>query len=228
MSLTRATAVEWLVPASGNGASSSAIRDRAYEIAKRGFDIVAATVLLILTAPILLISIFAVRATSPGRVFFRQSRAGRNGIPFEMYKLRTMVASAEDDKELFRRHNELPTGPCFKMKNDPRVTCVGRMLRRASIDELPQLVNVLLGDMSFVGPRPLPLDEVRRDTPDQALRLTVKPGLTCLWQISGRTEIPYEEWLALDVWYVRNRTFILDLQIVLKTIPAVLTGHGAY
>ena len=227
MSITRATAVEWLVPASGDGATS-AIRDRAYEIAKRSFDIAAASLLLILTAPILLISIIAVRATSPGRVFFRQSRAGRNGIPFQMYKLRTMVASAEDDKELFRRHNELPTGPCFKMKNDPRVTCVGRMLRRASIDELPQLVNVLRGDMSFVGPRPLPLDEVRRDTPDQALRLTVKPGLTCLWQISGRTEIPYEEWLALDVWYVRNRTFVLDLQIVLKTIPAVLTGHGAY
>lgn len=217
-----------MIPASGDGATSSAIRDRAYEIAKRGFDIAAATMLLILTAPILLISIIAVRVTSPGRVFFRQSRAGRNGIPFKMYKLRTMVASAEDDKELFRRHNELPTGPCFKMKNDPRVTCIGRILRRASIDELPQLVNVLLGDMSFVGPRPLPLDEVRRDTPDQALRLTVKPGLTCLWQISGRTEIPYEEWLALDVWYVRNRTFILDLQIVLKTIPAVLTGHGAY
>jgi lipopolysaccharide/colanic/teichoic acid biosynthesis glycosyltransferase len=229
VSTTRATPIDWLTglirPAEP---TRSPARDRAYEIAKRGFDLVAASVLLVLSLPILLVAVAAIKLTSPGPIFFRQLRAGRGGRPFRMYKLRTMVASADDDKDLFRHFNELPTGPCFKMKNDPRVTCVGRWLRRASIDELPQLVNVLAGDMSFVGPRPLPLDEVRRDTPDQLLRLSVKPGLTCLWQISGRTEIPYEEWLALDVWYVRNRTFVLDLQITLKTIPAILSAHGAY
>ena len=145
-----------------------------------------------------------------------------------MYKLRTMYDGAEDDKVLFRHLNSLPTGPCFKMKGDPRVTPVGRWLRRSSIDELPQLWNVLRGDMRLVGPRPLPLDEVRTDTPLEKLRFAVKPGITCLWQVSGRTEIPYDEWLALDVWYIRNRSLSLDLQILVKTIPAVLSAHGAY
>lgn len=205
-----------------------AARNRCYDLAKRVFDLLFASLLMVLAAPIILLAAIAIKATSPGPVFFRQLRAGRDGKSFRMFKLRSMVASADDDKELFRKFNELPTGPCFKIKSDPRVTCAGRYLRRASIDELPQLFNVLAGDMSIVGPRPLPLDEVRYDTPDQVLRHRVKPGLTCLWQISGRTEIPYEEWLALDVWYIRNRTFLLDLQIILKTLPAILTGHGAY
>jgi lipopolysaccharide/colanic/teichoic acid biosynthesis glycosyltransferase len=145
-----------------------------------------------------------------------------------MYKLRTMYPGADDDKELFRKFNSLPTGPCFKMKNDPRVTPIGRWLRRSSLDELPQFLNVLLGNMALVGPRPLPLDEVVTDTPQQRMRFSVKPGITCLWQVCGRTEIPYDEWLALDVWYIRNRSLSLDLQILVKTVPAVVSARGAY
>lgn len=228
MSSSELSSIEWINGLPPTASVAVGVRDRAYEIAKRAFDLIFAAVLLVLVSPLLILAMLAVKLTSPGPIFFRQLRAGRDARPFRMYKLRTMVATAEDDKELFRKFNELPTGPCFKIKNDPRVTWVGRYLRRASIDELPQLWNVLRGEMSVVGPRPLPLDEVRLDTPEQVLRLTVKPGLTCLWQISGRTEIPYEEWLALDVWWIRNRTFWLDLQIVLKTIPAILTGHGAF
>ncbi len=227
--LERRSAVRWPVIAAGGWPRvRAAARDAGYEIAKRIFDVVTASALLCVAAPVMVAAAVLIRVTSRGPVFFLQRRAGRYGRPFSMYKLRSMVRAAEDDKDLFRRFNALPTGPCFKMKDDPRVTRIGRYLRRASLDELPQLFNVLMGDMSIVGPRPLPLDEVRDDTADHALRMSVKPGLTCLWQVSGRTEIPYEEWLALDVWYVRNRTFILDLQILIKTLPAVLTGHGAY
>lgn len=202
--------------------------DRAYEVFSRLLDLLIAGTVLVLTSPLMLLAVLAIRLTSPGPVFFRQSRAGRNRIPFLMYKFRTMYTGADDDKELFRKFNSLPTGPCFKMKNDPRVTFVGRWLRRSSMDELPQLFNVLMGDMALVGPRPLPLDEARVDTPPQRLRFAVKPGLTCLWQVSGRTEIPYEEWLALDAWYVMNRSLSLDVQILFKTVPAVLSGRGAY
>jgi len=202
--------------------------ERRYLIASRVIDIAIASVAIVLTAPIVLLVAAAIKLTSRGPVFFRQRRAGKDGAAFTMYKLRTMYQGADDDKELFRKFNALPTGPCFKMKNDPRVTGIGRLLRRSSIDELPQLVNVLMGSMALVGPRPLPLDEAQAETHEQRMRLTVKPGITCLWQVSGRTEIPYEEWLALDVWYIRNRSLALDAQILVKTIPAVLSGRGAY
>ena len=201
---------------------------RHYLVASRFLDIVLSFLALIVTGPIILLAALAVKLTSRGPAFFHQKRAGHDRRPFTMYKLRTMYDGADDDKELFRKFNALPTGPCFKMKNDPRVTTIGRWLRRSSIDELPQFLNVLRGEMSLVGPRPLPLDEVRTDSIDQKLRFTVKPGITCLWQVSGRTEIPYDEWLALDVWYIRNRSLSLDLQILVKTIPAVLSGRGAY
>jgi lipopolysaccharide/colanic/teichoic acid biosynthesis glycosyltransferase len=207
---------------------AEAVAARDYLIASRVIDVLVSSVALILAFPIMLAAALAIKLTSPGPVLFRQPRAGRHRAAFSMYKFRTMYLGADDDKELFRKLNSLPTGPCFKMKDDPRVTTVGRWLRRSSIDELPQLLNVLAGDMGMVGPRPLPLDEVTDDTPEQALRLSVKPGITCLWQVSGRTEIPYDEWLALDVWYVRNRSLSLDLQILFKTIPAVLSGRGAY
>lgn len=202
--------------------------DRAYLVLTRITDIVLSSLALLVAAPIILIAGLLIKLTSRGPMFFHQKRAGINQAPFTMYKLRTMYAGADDDKELFRKFNSLPTGPCFKMKNDPRITFVGRWLRRSSIDELPQFLNVLRGDMSLVGPRPLPLDEVRVDLPEQRMRFTVKPGITCLWQVSGRTEIPYEEWLALDVWYIRNRSVSLDFQILVKTIPAVFSGRGAY
>lgn len=200
----------------------------AYRIGSRLFDIAVASIGIVLCAPLVVLAAVIVRLTSRGPAFFRQHRAGLGGRPFRMYKLRTMYAGADDDKELFRRFNSLPTGPCFKMRNDPRVTTVGRWLRRSSLDELPQLWNVLRGDMALVGPRPLPLDEAVADTPERRLRLSVKPGITCLWQVSGRTEIPYAEWLALDLWYIRHRSFRLDVQILIRTIPAVLSARGAY
>jgi lipopolysaccharide/colanic/teichoic acid biosynthesis glycosyltransferase len=203
-------------------------RDWLHERLSRCLDVVVALAVLALAAPVMLLAALAIKLTSRGPVFFRQPRVGRQQHSFLMYKFRSMYVGADDDKELFRKHNALPTGPCFKMRRDPRVTMVGRWLRRASIDELPQLFNVLRGDMALVGPRPLPVDEARTDTPEQRLRFAVKPGLTCLWQVSGRTEIPYEEWLALDVWYVLNRSLSLDAQILFKTIPAVLSGRGAY
>ncbi|QDV91585.1 putative sugar transferase EpsL [Phycisphaerae bacterium RAS2] len=209
-------------------APSASRERRGYAVVSRVLDVAISCIALVLAAPIILASAVAIKLTSRGPVFFKQPRAGRGHEPFTMFKLRTMYNGADDDKELFRRLNSLPTGPCFKMRNDPRVTTVGRWLRRTSIDELPQFLNVLRGDMSLVGPRPLPLDEVRTDTADQRLRLSIKPGITCLWQVSGRTEIPYEEWLALDVWYIRNRSLALDLQILFKTLPAVLSGRGAY
>ncbi len=202
--------------------------DRGYARASRLLDIAVSIIALIITLPIILAAAIVVKLTSRGPAFFYQKRAGKDQTPFTMFKLRTMYAGADDDKELFRKFNALPTGPCFKMKNDPRVTPVGRWLRRTSIDELPQFLNVLLGDMAIVGPRPLPLDEVVADTPDKRMRFSVKPGITCLWQVCGRTEIPYEEWLALDLWYIRNRSLSLDIQIIVKTIPAVLSARGAY
>ncbi len=201
---------------------------RLYPMTSRALDVIVSLAALVLSAPIMVLVAIAIKVTSPGPIFFRQKRAGKDQTPFTMYKLRTMYAGADDDKELFRRFNSLPTGPCFKMKNDPRVTPVGRWLRRSSLDELPQFLNVLKGDMALVGPRPLPLDEVVTDTPQQRMRFTIKPGITCLWQVCGRTEIPYEEWLALDVWYIRNRSLSLDLQILVKTIPAVISARGAY
>ncbi len=212
------------IPASGSGALAAS----RHELIVRALDVLLSSIALVVAAPVMVLAAVAIKLTSRGPVFFRQKRAGLHRAPFTMFKLRTMYVGADDDKELFRSFNSLPTGPCFKMKNDPRVTPVGRWLRRSSIDELPQFLNVLLGEMSLVGPRPLPLDEVRTDTPHRRLRFTIKPGITCLWQVSGRTEIPYDEWLALDVWYIRNRSLALDLQILLKTVPAVLSGRGAY
>ncbi len=179
---------------------------RRYSILSRAMDVLLSAAALVVFAPIMLLAATLIRLTSRGGAIFRQPRAGLGGRPFTMFKLRTMYSGADDDKELFRGSNALRTGPSFKMKNDPRVTRVGRWLRQLSIDELPQFYNVLRGDMAMVGPRPVPLDEVRTDTAPQRVRLTVKPGITCLWQVSGRTEIPYEEWLALDVWYIRNRS----------------------
>lgn len=215
------------LPVAPPRAAAAAAR-RHYLFASRCLDIVLSFLALLVAGPIILLAAIAVKLTSRGPAFFHQKRAGQDRRPFTMFKLRTMYDGADDDKELFRKFNALPTGPCFKMKNDPRVTTIGRWLRRSSIDELPQFLNVLMGDMSLVGPRPLPFDEVRTDSSDQKLRFTVKPGITCLWQVSGRTEIPYDEWLALDVWYIRNRSLSLDLQILVKTVPAVLSGRGAY
>ena len=170
----------------------------------------------------------AVKLTSPGPVFFRQQRAGLNGRPFTMLKFRTMVTNAEQLKQELAVLNEM-TGPVFKVTNDPRVTPIGKWLRKASVDEFPQLFNVLGGDMSLVGPRPLPLDEVAKfDDMAHRRRLSVKPGLTCIWQVSGRNQVSdFREWVRLDLEYIDNWSLWLDIKILARTIPVVLFGWGA-
>jgi exopolysaccharide biosynthesis polyprenyl glycosylphosphotransferase len=197
-------------------------------VAKQVLDyVVAAIALVVLALPMAVIALL-IKITSPGPVLFRQLRSGLNGAPFTMYKFRTMVTDAEQRKHELERLNEMQ-GPVFKITNDPRVTPLGRLLRRFSLDELPQLFNVLRGEMSIVGPRPLPVDEVRRiHDPAHRRRLSVKPGLTCLWQISGRNQIrDFREWVRLDLEYIDNWSLWLDLKILFRTIPAVLSGKGA-
>jgi lipopolysaccharide/colanic/teichoic acid biosynthesis glycosyltransferase len=179
-------------------------------------------------APVMLVIAILVKFTSPGPVFFRQQRSGLNGAPFEILKFRTMTSNAEQLKHELAAMNEM-SGPVFKVTNDPRITPFGKWLRQWSLDELPQLFNVLQGEMSLVGPRPLPVDEVRRFS-DLAhrRRLSVKPGLTCLWQIKGRNKISdFQEWVRLDLEYIDNWSIWLDLKILLLTLPAVLRGTGA-
>jgi exopolysaccharide biosynthesis polyprenyl glycosylphosphotransferase len=197
-------------------------------ILKQVIDIFGAAFLIILSALPLLVAALAIRFTSPGPVLFRQRRCGLNGRPFTMLKFRTMVSDAEQRKMELAALNEM-TGPVFKLTNDPRITPVGRFLRKWSIDEFPQLFNVLRGEMSLVGPRPLPVDEVERfDDPAHRRRLSVKPGLTCLWQVCGRNNVrDFKEWVRLDLEYIDNWSLWLDLKILCRTVPVVLVGTGA-
>lgn len=192
-------------------------------------DRIGALILIVLTAPVWLLAMAGIRLSSRGPIYFSQSRAGRYGKPFRMFKFRTMGMDAEDLRQEMEHQNEM-SGPVFKVKDDPRVFAFGRWLRRLSIDELPQLINVLKGEMSLVGPRPLPLYEIDRiEKHAQRRRLSVKPGLTCLWQIMGRNRInSFEEWVALDLKYIDNWSLWLDLEIMCKTLPAVLRGSGAH
>jgi exopolysaccharide biosynthesis polyprenyl glycosylphosphotransferase len=197
-------------------------------VIKKLIDVVGSCVGLIVLSPLLLVVALVVKLTSPGPIFFCQQRSGLNGRPFILYKFRTMVTNAEQLKHELAAMNEM-TGPVFKVTADPRVTKVGRFLRKFSIDELPQLYNVLRGEMSLVGPRPLPVDEVKRFS-DLAhrRRLSVKPGLTCLWQVSGRNEVKdFQDWVRLDLEYIDNWSLWLDFKILCLTVPAVLTGAGA-
>jgi exopolysaccharide biosynthesis polyprenyl glycosylphosphotransferase len=181
---------------------------------------------LILAAPIMLGATIAVKLTSPGPAIFKQPRCGLNGRKFMLYKFRTMVQNADDMKKELMKFNEVD-GAAFKMKNDPRITPAGKILRKTSIDELPQLFNILLGDMSFVGPRPPLADEVMHFDPWQRRKLSMKPGLTCLWQISGRSDVSFEQWMKLDLEYIDNWSLWHDAQILARTVPAVLKGTGA-
>jgi len=184
--------------------------------------------LLLLVIPVIPLIALAIKLASPGPVFFRQQRSGRNGSPFTLYKFRTMVTNAEQLKHELAAMNEM-TGPVFKVTNDPRVTPLGRFLRKYSLDELPQLWNVLRGEMSLVGPRPLPVDEVKRfNDLAHRRRLSVKPGLTCLWQVKGRNKISdFKDWVRLDLEYIDNWSLALDLKILFFTVPVVLRGTGA-
>ncbi len=193
---------------------------------KRAFDIVASGVALLLLSPLLVATAVAVKATSRGPVFFRQQRVGQFGRRFDMLKFRSMVANAEALKAQLMAKNE-QSGPVFKMTRDPRVTAVGRFIRKYSIDELPQLVNVLRGDMSIVGPRPPIPSEVARYETWQRRRLSVRPGLTCVWQVSGRNQISFEQWMLLDMSYIDHWSLLTDFSLIAKTVPVVLTGRGA-
>jgi exopolysaccharide biosynthesis polyprenyl glycosylphosphotransferase len=197
-------------------------------LAKRTIDLVGATMLLaVLAVPLLLVSLL-IRITSPGPALFRQQRSGLNGRPFVMLKFRSMVTDAEQRKHELAAINEM-TGPVFKVTNDPRITPLGYWLRRFSVDELPQLINVIKGEMSLVGPRPLPVDEVKRfNDLSHRRRLSVKPGITCLWQVSGRNDVrDFRDWVRLDLEYIDNWSLWLDLKILMRTIPAVFSGAGA-
>lgn len=196
-------------------------------VIKRGIDVVGAVLGLVVSSPLMLLAALAIKLSSPGPVFFVQDRYGRNRRQFKMYKFRTMVGDAEALQTLLEQQNELD-GPVFKISNDPRITRIGKILRRTSIDELPQLWNVVRGEMSLVGPRPLPLRDVHRFTHAALMRrFSVTPGLTCLWQISGRSNVRFDEWIRLDLQYIDEWSLGLDLEILAKTVPCVLKGTGA-
>ena len=207
-----------IVPAEGN-------RSAIYHAVKRTVDICGAIVLLICLAPVMLAVFCVLMFTAGGKPLFRQTRLGHRGRPFTMYKFRTMGHGAESRQD--EVENEL-SGPVFKNRSDERVTRIGRILRITSIDELPQLFNVLAGQMSLVGPRPPIGKEVAQYEPWQRRRLAVKPGLTCLWQVSGRSDISFEQWVKMDIWYVENQTFLTDLRLLLQTPWSVLSRRGAY
>ena len=193
---------------------------------KRALDLLGAAALLVLLSPMLVLLAFFIKLTSPGPVFYRQTRCGLDGRRFALFKFRSMVADAEQRQAELAALNEAD-GPVFKMRNDPRVTPLGRWMRRLSVDELPQLWNILKGDMSFVGPRPPLPQEVEKYERWQRRRLRMRPGLTCLWALEGRSELAFSRWMELDMAYIDNWSLWLDLKIFLKTIPRVLLGRGA-
>ena len=195
---------------------------------KRLMDIVFSALGMMLLSPVFLAIAVAVKASSPGPVFFSQMRVGRYGRNFKFYKFRSMRQDAEAQKVALLAQNESADGVICKMKNDPRITKVGRFLRRTSLDELPQLWNVFIGDMSLVGPRPPVPSEVQEYTLEDRKRLDVIPGITCLWQIQGRSEIPFNEQVRLDKEYILAPSVWKDIVILLKTIPAIIGGKGAY
>jgi exopolysaccharide biosynthesis polyprenyl glycosylphosphotransferase len=193
---------------------------------KRLFDITSSAAALVALSPLLLLVAVLIKLTSRGPIFFQQKRVGLHGKTFDMLKFRSMVVNAEELRTRLEALNE-QTGPVFKIKNDPRITRVGRFIRKYSIDELPQLLNVLRGEMSVVGPRPPLPKEVEKYAAWQRRRLSVRPGLTCIWQVSGRNQVSFEEWMYLDMQYIDNWTLLTDLRLLLKTVPVVLTGTGA-
>ena len=208
-------------------ATSTDIRTFWPRTVKRAIDIALATLSLLALAPLLALTAICIKLTSPGPILFRQERIGVNKRRFKILKFRTMVPEAERIMAHLEDRNEVP-GPVFKIKNDPRITPIGKFLRRSSIDELPQLVNVLIGDMSLVGPRPLPVRDYEGFNEDwQRRRFSVKPGITCLWQINGRSTISFDQWMLLDLQYMDQWSLWLDLKILAKTVPAVFRGAGA-
>ena len=201
---------------------------RTSQIFKRLMDILLSIVAVIAGSPVFLITALLVKVTSPGPIIFSQVRVGKHGRHFKFYKFRSMYIDAEARKAELLKLNESGDGVIFKMKRDPRITPIGRFIRKFSIDELPQLFNVLLGDMSLVGPRPPLPSEVRTYSLEERKRLNITPGITCLWQVSGRSELPFSKQIALDKEYIASQSMWKDFLILLRTIPAILTGKGAW
>jgi lipopolysaccharide/colanic/teichoic acid biosynthesis glycosyltransferase len=194
---------------------------------KRLVDIAVSATALVVLSPVLLVIAILVKLSSPGPVIYVQPRAGVGGRPFPFYKFRSMVQNADQRQKDLDTHNE-KDGPIFKMRNDPRITPLGRVLRRWSLDELPQLFNVLKGDMTLIGPRPPKLNEVAEYRPWHRRRLTYRGGLTCIWQVSGRSEVGFEDWMRMDVQYIKRRDAVLDFSILARTLRAVVSARGAY
>jgi lipopolysaccharide/colanic/teichoic acid biosynthesis glycosyltransferase len=194
---------------------------------KRAIDILGASVGLVIVSPLMLVAALAIKLTSAGPVLYTQMRSGRGGKPFRIYKFRSMVIDADRQKERLLALNE-QDGPAFKLKNDPRVTPIGRFLRTTSIDELPQLWNVLRGEMTLVGPRAMYCPEVERCAQWQKRRLDVTQGITCFWQVRGRSSVGFDEWMRMDLEYIRRRSVLCDLALLARTVPAVLSRRGAH
>ncbi|MFO0935871.1 MAG: sugar transferase [Gemmataceae bacterium] len=200
-----------------------------YHAAKRTFDITFASIMLVMLLPVFAVIALCIKLTDRGPVFFIQKRVGKNGVLFPFVKFRSMLVNAEALKaKLAAQNDHGANAVTFKMKKDPRVTWIGRLLRKSSMDELPQLWNVLRGEMSFVGPRPAVPAEVAKYTPEQRARLAVTPGLTCTWQVEGRGDIPFEGQVQMDLDYIARRSVRFDLSLILRTVPAILSGRGAY
>ncbi len=199
----------------------------AYKFVKRAFDIVASSFALIVLSPLLILTALAIVIEDGGPVFFTQQRAGKNLKPFKIYKFRSMYRDAEAQFAKMQEQNE-QTGHAFKIKDDPRVTKVGKFIRKYSIDELPQLLNIIKGDMSIVGPRPILQKQMEECNPYEKQRLIVRPGLTCYWQVGGRANIKWEEWVELDLRYIRDMNAWEDIKLIFRTIPAVFDSDGAY
>jgi lipopolysaccharide/colanic/teichoic acid biosynthesis glycosyltransferase len=210
-------------------ATGGLLAARAWQLAlKRTIDLVGSALGLLVLTPLLLIAAVAVKVSSPGPVFYVSERVGREGRPFGMVKFRSMTHGAHDSRATHHHLNIHDSGPVFKIRDDPRVTRVGRYLRRCSIDELPQLWNVLRGDMSLVGPRPPLPEEFLLYSPREQRRLEVKPGITCIWQVSGRSDLDFDTWVDMDLAYIDTWSLRLDARLLGRTVAAVLTGRGAY
>ncbi|MCL2718124.1 MAG: sugar transferase [Lachnospiraceae bacterium] len=203
------------------------IKSKAYEAVKRTLDILLSIAALILLSPVFLIVAILIKLEDGDPVIFRQLRTGKDGEEFFMYKFRSMCKNAPDMHADLLVYNEMQSGPAFKLKNDPRITKVGNFIRKTSIDELPQLLNIIKGEMSIVGPRPLPTYETKQCNALHKRRLLVRPGLTCYWQVNGRNNIEFDEWMEMDWKYVKERSLITDTMIFFKTIGAVISGDGA-
>jgi exopolysaccharide biosynthesis WecB/TagA/CpsF family protein len=217
----------FLMAAAAHGWQARAMAARVSAKFKRGFDLTAAGAALLAALPLFLLVALAIKLEDGGPVFFRQTRIGARGKPFRMWKFRSMVVDAEARLATIRAQSERD-GTCFKMKRDPRITRIGSILRRLSLDELPQLFNIMAGEMSVVGPRPALPREVVTYEAGVRERLSGLPGLTCTWQVSGRADIPFEQQVELDIAYLRSRTFLQDIALIFRTVPAVLTARGAY